>query len=120
MGRSDDPFSYQLADCIPVITTDGLRVYFHSITAHFGYWSRPKRARKDHWFFSRVLLYGQLVKHKHHNQFAITRMLCGTRANLRSALRQLGFSERIQTAFIERVNLTFRQGIAALSRKTWS
>jgi len=28
MGRSDDPFSYQLADCIPVITTDGLPPIF--------------------------------------------------------------------------------------------
>ena len=107
-------------DGVPVITTDGLRAYFHSITAHFGYWSRPKRARKDHWFVSPALLYGQLVKRKHRKRFAITRMLCGTRANLRGTLRQLGFSGRIQTAFIERVNLTFRQGIAALSRRTWS
>jgi hypothetical protein len=26
----------------------------------------------------------------------------------------------IQTAFIERVNLTFRQGVSALSRRTWA
>jgi len=35
-------------------------------------------------------------------------------------LRELGFRETIQTAFIERVNLTIRQGIAPLSRRTWS
>ena len=31
-----------------------------------------------------------------------------------------GFRRVIQTAFIERVNLTFRQGIAGLARDTWS
>jgi hypothetical protein len=35
-------------------------------------------------------------------------------------LAELGFSPTIQTAYIERVNLTIRQGIAALTRKTWS
>jgi transposase-like protein/IS1 family transposase len=106
--------------CVPVVTTDGLRAYFHSITAHFGYGSRPKRARKDHWFVSPDLLYGQLVKRKARKRFAITRMLSGTRPDLRNLLRQRGFSGRIQTAYIERVNLTFRQGISALSRRTWA
>lgn len=107
-------------DCVPVMTTDGLRAYFHSLTAHFGYWSRPKRARKDHWFVSPKLLYGQLVKRKGRKRFAITRMLCGTRRELRKELRQRGFSGLIQTAYVERVNLTFRQGISALSRRTWA
>ncbi len=32
----------------------------------------------------------------------------------------LGFSGRIQTAFIERLNLTIRRSIAALARRSWS
>jgi Integrase core domain len=32
----------------------------------------------------------------------------------------LGFSGRLNTAFIERVNLTIRHGIAALARRTWA
>jgi hypothetical protein len=32
----------------------------------------------------------------------------------------MGFSGRLNTAFIERVNLTIRQGIAALARLTWA
>jgi transposase InsO family protein len=47
-------------------------------------------------------------------------MKCGQRWQLFQTLRELGFRETIQTAFIERVNLTIRQGIAPLSRRTWS
>ena len=35
-------------------------------------------------------------------------------------LREVGLRPLIQTAFVERVNLTFRQSVAALSRRTWS
>jgi len=37
-----------------------------------------------------------------------------------AALQQLGFSGRLNTAFIERVNLTVRHGVAALARRTWA
>lgn len=109
-------------DCVPVFTTDGLRSYFYAVTAHFGYWSRPKRARKDHWFVSPDLLYGQLVKRKDRGKkrFALTRMLWGERRMFRETLRSLGLTSTIQTAFVERVNLTFRQGVSALSRRTWA
>ena len=36
------------------------------------------------------------------------------------ALQGLGFSGRLNTAFIERVNLTVRHGVAALARRTWA
>jgi transposase InsO family protein len=47
-------------------------------------------------------------------------MRCGTRAALRTALQGVGLSGQLNTAFIERVNLTVRQGVAALVRRTWS
>jgi IS1 family transposase len=47
-------------------------------------------------------------------------MLWGTRWQLTRRLLALGFSETIQTALIERLNLILRQGVAALSRRTWS
>jgi hypothetical protein len=31
-----------------------------------------------------------------------------------------GFSGRVNTAFLERVHLTVRQGVAALARRTWA
>ena len=47
-------------------------------------------------------------------------MRLGTQDALKAALQQLGFSGRLNTAFIERVNLTVRHGIAALARRTWA
>jgi len=47
-------------------------------------------------------------------------MRLGTEDALTFALRSLGFSGRLNTAFIERVNLTVRHGIAALARRTWA
>lgn len=38
-----------LPDCVPAITTVGLRSYFFSPTAHFGTWFRAPKARTDHW-----------------------------------------------------------------------
>ena len=47
-------------------------------------------------------------------------MRLGTEADLKGILQGLGFSGRLNTAFIERVNLTVRHGIAALARRTWA
>ena len=110
------------SDCVPAFTTDGLRAYFYAITAHFGHWFRPPRARTDHWQVSDDLLYGQLVKQRKSRKsgFAIMRMLWGKRKDLNLLLKLHGFAQLIQTAFIERVNLTIRRGVAPLMRKTWS
>jgi IS1 family transposase len=45
---------------------------------------------------------------------------CGTREAFCRALVALGWSGRVNTAFVERVNLTLRQSVAALGRRTWS
>src|SRR5260370_7265325 len=47
-------------------------------------------------------------------------MRLGTEAALKVALQGLGLSGRLNTAFIERVNLTVRHGVAALARRTWA
>ena len=109
-------------NCVPAFTTDGLRTYFHAITAHFGWWFRPPRARKDHWHVHDALQYGQLVKRRERRQvtYTITRMLWGKRQDLYDTLEKQGFRRLIQTAFIERVNLTIRQGVSLLTRRTWS
>jgi len=110
------------SDCVPAFTTDGLRSYFYAITAHFGHWFRPERARTDHWQVSDDLLYGQIVKQRKSRKsgFAVMRMMWGIRKDLNALLKQYGFVSLIQTAFIERVNLTIRRGVAPLMRKTWS
>ena len=48
--------------CLPVFTSDGLRMYFYALTAHYGRWYRPIGARKDHWQVDKDLMYGQFRK----------------------------------------------------------
>ena len=59
------------------------------------------------------------MKRKGQAQFALMQMGWGTRAALSAVLKTYGFSPLIQTAFIERVNLPLRRGVAPLMRKTW-
>jgi hypothetical protein len=103
-----------------VITTDGLRLYFYAITAHFGRWISIGRRRR--WAVDPALLYGQL--HKRYQRRRLVRikyqMQCGTRRTLRAALLRLDWSGKLQTAFVERVNLTVRQSVATLTRRTWA
>ena len=47
-------------------------------------------------------------------------MRFGTEDALKAALQRLGFTGRLNTAFIERVNLTVRHGCSALARRTWA
>jgi hypothetical protein len=103
-----------------VITTDGLRLYFYAITAHFGRWIDTRRRRR--WQVHPALLYGQLHKRYQRRQLVRIKyqMQCGTRRTLRAALVRLGWSGKLQTAFVERVNLTVRQSVAALIRRTWA
>jgi IS1 family transposase len=109
-------------DCVPVFTSDGLNHYFYAITAHFGRWVAVAGKRLPAWQVTSNLLYGQLRKLRKHGKvnFATTHMLIGTRAAFRAALEAIGLTGTIQTAFVERLNLTLRESIATLSRRTWS
>jgi hypothetical protein len=44
----------------------------------------------------------------------------GTQADLTVARPRMGFSGRLNTAFLEPVKLTVRHGVAALARRTWA
>ena len=44
----------------------------------------------------------------------------GSRSALQATLRALGWSGKLQTTFVERLNLTVRQSVAALTRRTWA
>jgi transposase-like protein/IS1 family transposase len=109
-------------DCVPAFSTDGLRSYFYALTAHFGRWYQAAGDKVAHWQVEAALLYGQLVKRRErrHVVFTTMRMLLGKRADLTKVQEAHGLSDCIQTAFVERLNLTLRQMIAPLTRKTWS
>jgi len=111
-------------DCLPVFTSDGLNLYFYALTAHFGHWLQVgRRGRKAlRWQVATELSYGQVKKSYRRRKLArvTSVMRLGTEAALTVALQGLGFSGRLNTAFIERVNLTVRHGVAALARRTWA
>jgi IS1 family transposase len=110
--------------CLPIFTSDGLNLYFYALTAHFGHWleaDRQGRHRRQ-WQVAAGLIYGQVKKsYRRRKLVRVTHVMrLGTEDALKVALQRLGYSGRLNTAFIERVNLTVRQGIAALARRTWA
>jgi len=108
--------------CLPVFTSDGLNLYFYALTAHFGEWVAGVGRRARQWQIAAGLIYGQVKKtYRRRKLVRVTYVLrCGTRDALRSALRGLGLSGKLNPAFVERVNLTLRQMVAALIRRSWS
>jgi PAS domain S-box-containing protein len=108
--------------CVPVFTSDGLRQYFYALTAHFGQWVEEEGKRKSVWQVLPALLYGQFRKVKVGRKLkrVYPKMLCGERSVLCTVLQSIGLSGVIQTAYVERLNLTIRHTVAALRRRTWA
>ena len=106
---------------IPAFFSDGFTCYlaaliaaFHVVTtfARTGKRGRPRKPRCEP---HPALVYGQLVKQKTQGKLLTlsTRVVLGA-----ERLTQLGLT--ISTALVERVNLTLRQALAPLVRKTSS
>jgi IS1 family transposase len=110
--------------CIPLFTSDGLNLYFYALTAHFGQWLEVAQKGRNvrRWQVAAGLIYGQVKKsYRRRKLVRVTHVMrLGTEAALQVTLQGLGFSGRLNTAFIERVNLTVRHGVAALARRTWA
>ena len=92
--------------------------------AHFGQWITGSRRGRivRQWQVAAGLIYGQVKKsYRRRKLVRVTHVMrLGTEPALTAALQELGFSGRLNTAFIERVNLTVRHGVAALARRTWA
>jgi transposase-like protein/IS1 family transposase len=110
--------------CLPLFTSDGLNLYFYALTAHFGQWLQVGRHGRNvrRWQVAAGLIYGQVKKcYRRRKLVRVTHVMrLGTQADLTIALQRIGLSGRLNTAFIERVNLTVRHGVAALARRTWA
>jgi IS1 family transposase len=109
--------------CVPLFTSDGLNAYFSALTAHFGEWiTVAGSSKKRQWQVEAGLLYGQVQKSYRRRKLVRVKHVIrlGTGGAFKEALQALGFSGRVNTAFIERVNLTIRRGVAALARRTWA
>jgi IS1 family transposase len=97
---------------------------FMRLSAHFGQWLEVgcRRRKVRQWQVAADLIYGQVKKNYRRRKLVrVTHVMrLGTEAALTVALQGMGFSGRLNTAFIERVNLTVRHGVAALARRTWA
>jgi IS1 family transposase len=110
-------------DCVPLFLTDGFKEYTMALLTHFGHWvPSPRRqatgpAPKPRWMPLPQLLYAQVVKQYRRRRLVGVhhRVVFGTLAGVKRVLAATGW--QINTAFIERVNLSIRQHMAAVGRR---
>ena len=95
-----------------------------AIVAHFGCWVHPPRcqatgpAPKPHWMPLPALLYAQVIKTMRRRRIVAVkhRVVFGTQAAVAQVLAACGW--QINTAFVERLNLSLRQRVAAIGRRS--
>jgi IS1 family transposase len=112
--------------CVLLFLSDG---YGHDLTAmvaHFGCWVQPLRqqakgpAPKPRWMPLPGLLYAQVVKTMKRRRIVEVkhRVVFGTKAAVDQVLSACGW--QINTAIVERLNLSLRQRVAAIRRRSAS
>ncbi len=109
--------------CTPLLLTDGFRAYMTAFLAHFGHWVQHVRRQatgplpKPRWMPRPELLYAQVVKsYRRRRLVGVThRVVFGTLDRVKEVLSACGW--RINTAFVERLNLDIRQRVAAVGRR---
>jgi len=109
--------------CIPLFLTDGFKEYSTALLTHFGQWVQPLRrqakgpAPKPRWMPVPQLLYAQVVKTVRRRRLVRVRhrVVFGTLEAVEQVLAACGW--QINTAFIERLNLSLRQHVAAIGRR---
>jgi len=110
-------------DCAPLFLTDGFREYATALLTHYGQWVQPPRrqahgpASKPRWMPGPQLLYAQVVKTVWRWRLVRVsqRVVFGTVEAVQQVLAACGW--QINTSFVERLNLTIRQHVAAVGRR---
>jgi IS1 family transposase len=110
-------------DCAPLFLTDGFREYLTALLTHYGQWVQPPRhqakgpAPKLRWMPLPELLYAQVVKTVRRRRLVRVRprIVFGTLEAVQQVLAACGW--QINTAFVERFNLSLRQHVAAIGRR---
>jgi IS1 family transposase len=109
--------------CVPLFLTDGFKEYTTALLAHYGQWVQPPRRPdqgphpKPRWMPQPQLLYAQVVKTVRRRRLVRVRhrVVFGTLEAIQQVLAACGW--QINTAFVERLNLTIRQHVAAVGRR---
>jgi IS1 family transposase/transposase-like protein len=114
--------------CLPLFLSDQWSPYATALLTHFGHWVKVPRRHprgrrpKPRWRPLPGLLYAQVVKRRVKGRVVEVshRVVYGSLEVVEAILKQSLVSQVINTAFIERLNLSIRQGVAALGRKVTS
>src|SRR5216117_3538767 len=109
--------------CVPLFLTDGFKESATALLTHFGHWVQPPRrqvtgpAPKPRWMPRPQLLYAQVIKTVRRRRLVRVRhrVVFGTIEGVTQVLAACGW--QINTAFVERVNLSIRQHVAAVGRR---
>ena len=109
--------------CAPLFLTDGFRAYLTALVTHYGRWLQPERRQatgpqpQPRWMPVPGLLYAQVVKrYRRRRIVGVThRIIFGAAQTIESILAKRGWT--INTSFVERLNLDFRQHVAAIGRR---
>jgi hypothetical protein len=111
-------------DCVPLFLSDGYKESLTAIVPHFGRWVQvPRRqapgpAPKPRWRPLPELLYAPVIKTIRQRRLVEVkhRVVVGTKVAVDRVLAACGW--QINTAFVERLNLSRRQHVAAIGRRT--
>jgi IS1 family transposase len=109
--------------CVPAWFSDGFKGYRPAILSHFGLWMHRARRQdkgpwsKPRWMPRPGLLYAQVVKQYRRKRVVRVkhRVVFGTMGAIEQVLSVCGW--KINTAFVERLNLDIRQRVAAIGRR---
>jgi IS1 family transposase len=110
--------------CVPLFLSDGNPNYLPAIVTHFGHWVQlPRRqatgpAPKPRWMPLPALLYAQVVKTMRRRRLVDVkhRVVFGTQRAIEQVVATCGW--QINTSFVERLNLSLRQRVAAIGRRS--
>jgi hypothetical protein len=110
-------------DCIPLFLTDGFKEYLTAVLTHYGHWVQRPRCwatgpvPKPRWMPLPQLQYAQVIKQTRRRRLVAvsSRVVFGTLSGIKQVLAATGW--QINTAFVERVNLSIRQHVAAVGRR---
>jgi IS1 family transposase len=110
-------------DCVPLFLTDGFKEYLTAVLTHYGHWVQRPRCwatgpvPKPRWLPLPQLHYAQVIKQTRRRRLVAvsSRLVFGTLSGIKQVLAATGW--QINTAFIERVNLSIRQHVAAVGRR---
>lgn len=113
--------------CVPLFISDGWSAYGTALLTHFGHWVQmPRRHKrgaspKPRWQPLPQLQYAQVVKKRVKGRVVSVshRVIYGSLDAITTVLTN-SVGQVINTAFIERFNLSLRQHVPALGRKVMS